>query len=363
METEQSTLYYRQGGSDKIYRASLEPKDGGFVVNFAYGRRGSTPTTGTKTASPVDYPAAKAIYDQLIRQKTAKGYTPGEEGTPYRQTENEQRDSGVLCQLLHPVAGEEQVAALLEDHDFCLQEKFDGRRLLIRKEGTTIEGINRRGLIVGLAEPVFRAVRDTIADDCILDGESLGDTCVVFDLLRYRGTDLRSRPYGDRLALLRSLVGTTQSSAPLRRIETVFEQTQKRKFIQNLREANAEGGVFKRLDATYTPGRANAADQFKYKFCQTASFVVERANTGRRSVALQLHQEGQPVPAGNVTIPANHPVPPAGAIVEVRYLYAHRESGSVYQPVYLGVRDDIPASDCTVGQLKYRAETADAVSV
>ena len=37
-------------------------------------------------------------------------------------------------------------------------------------------------------------------------------------------------------------------------------------------------------------------------------------------------------------------------------LYAYRESGSIYQPVYLGERDDIPATDCTTEQLKYKAE-------
>ena len=47
------TLYFRQGSSDKIYQAAIEPKDGGFTVNFAYGRRGSTLSTGTKTQSPV----------------------------------------------------------------------------------------------------------------------------------------------------------------------------------------------------------------------------------------------------------------------------------------------------------------------
>jgi len=44
-----------------------------------------------------------------------------------------------------------------------------------------------------------------------------------------------------------------------------------------------------------------------------------------------------------------------GTLVEVRYLYAFRESGSIYQPFYLGERDDIPAEECTVDQLKYKA--------
>ena len=61
-------------------------------------------------------------------------------------------------------------------------------------------------------------------------------------------------------------------------------------------------------------------------------------------------------PAGNVTIPPNHLVPKPGSVVEARYLHAFRESGSVFQPVYLGPRADIPAEECTVDQLKFKPE-------
>jgi bifunctional non-homologous end joining protein LigD len=44
-----TTLYFREGPSDKVYQASIRPKDKGFMVHFAYGRRGSTLNTGSKT--------------------------------------------------------------------------------------------------------------------------------------------------------------------------------------------------------------------------------------------------------------------------------------------------------------------------
>jgi len=98
---ENITLFYKQGSSDKIYQAAIEPKDGGFVVNFAYGRRGATLSTGTKTSTAVNYDAAKAIYDRLIKEKTAKDYTPGEDGTPYQHTDK--TSTGIHCQLLNPI--------------------------------------------------------------------------------------------------------------------------------------------------------------------------------------------------------------------------------------------------------------------
>ena len=48
------------------------------------------------------------------------------------------------------------------------------------------------------------------------------------------------------------------------------------------------------------------------------------------------------------------PIPPAGTIVEVRYLYAY-PGGRLYQPVYLGPRDDVPPVACSMSQLKIKA--------
>ena len=129
--------------------------------------------------------------------------------------------------------------------------------------------------------------------------------------------------------------------------------------LEQTRAANGEGVVFKDLDAPYMPGRPNTGGSWlKLKFVETASFVTGRVNDGRRSVALQLFDGGRVVQAGNVTIPPNHEVPAPGTVVEARYLYAFRESGAIYQPVYLGPRDDIPVSECVTAQLKYKAEVA-----
>lgn len=42
IKPERITLYYCEGSSDKVYQASIEPQGELFVVNFAFGRRGST---------------------------------------------------------------------------------------------------------------------------------------------------------------------------------------------------------------------------------------------------------------------------------------------------------------------------------
>ena len=43
---------------------------------------------------------------------------------------------------------------------------------------------------------------------------------------------------------------------------------------------------------------------------------------------------------------------PNGTVVEVRYLYA---APALYQPVYLGVRDDILRAECVMAQVKFKS--------
>ena len=205
--TERVALYYWEGSSDKVYQAAIEPAGSQYVVNFAYGRRGTTLTTGTKTSAPVDYAAAKKIYTKLVGEKKAKGYNEGEQGTPYQHTDK--RPSGILPQLLNPIE-EAEVEFLLRDDNYCAQEKFDGKHLLVRKQDDDLEGINKKGFIVGLPQTVANDLR-RLAGSFIPDGESIGDDYHAFDLLEHGGENLRPLPY--RIRLVR-LVNLLLSSSP-----------------------------------------------------------------------------------------------------------------------------------------------------
>ena len=126
----QITLYYREGSSDKVYHVSLEANGSPdrFLVVFAYGRRGSTLQTGAKTPTPVDYATALKTFNNLVASKMAKGYTPGQNGTPYQHTGNEGRSTGIYPQLLEAIEDEHALGNLLLDPLYCAQEKHDGKR-------------------------------------------------------------------------------------------------------------------------------------------------------------------------------------------------------------------------------------------
>jgi bifunctional non-homologous end joining protein LigD len=127
--------------------------------------------------------------------------------------------------------------------------------------------------------------------------------------------------------------------------------------IDTLKAKGAEGVVFKRSTAPYQAGRPNSGgDQFKFKFQNTASFIVTGQNGSKNSVLVALLDEsGNLVPQGKCTIPQNAQIPTTGAIVEVRYLYAYR-GGCIFQPCYLGLRNDIDRSECIITQLKFKGE-------
>jgi bifunctional non-homologous end joining protein LigD len=349
------TLYYRQGSSDRVYQAWVAPKGSDrYAVEFAYGRRGSTLKTGTKAKEPVTHEKAHTILWKLVRQKMAKGYTPGEDGTPYAGTERESQATGIACQLLNPVDGND-LAARIADDRWCMQRKFDGKRLLVKREGSEVTGINRRGLETGIPATIRDTALSLPANRFVIDGEAVDDLLHAFDLLELGGADLRSQPYEARLAELESLLALHHESAIVP-VATAFGTQLKERFLRDLRTNNREGAVLKDLDAPYTSGRpASGGSQLKYKFYATASCVVTGRNQ-QRSVELGLvREDGHLQVSGNVTIAANHAVPEAGHVVEVRYLYAFRDSGALFQPVYLGARDDIAPEECTIDQLKYKA--------
>jgi len=347
MKPEKITLYFQQGKSDKIYKAALEKQGELFLVNFAYGRRGATLKTGTKTQTPVPYEKAKKIYDKLILSKSAKGYVPNADESDYVY-ESDQVKTGIHCQLLNPIE-ESELAEFINNDEWWGQQKMDGKRMLIQKS-TELIAINRKGLSVGAPQSIFDSAAK-LNRNFIIDGEAIGDDLYVFDLLNLDDEDIRSKPYQERYELLLSL----GFSNAIKIVTPAKTEKEKKSQVKKLRKAAAEGVVYKKHTAIYEPGRPNSGgNQRKFKFYETASVIVSKINN-KRSVGVAVLEKGKAVFVGNVTISINKEIPKEGDIIEVRYLYAYK-GGSLYQPTFLGVRTDVEEKECVIEQLKYKQE-------
>lgn len=351
MSTKSASLAYKDGGSDKVYHVQIEPKDNGYVVVFQYGRRGSTLNAGAKTANPVPLEQAEKIFDKLVKEKMAKGYSPGEDGTPFAGTDKAGEVSGLVPQLLNPI-DRDLAEKLISDNAWIMQEKMDGFHQMARIDGdVTIS--NRKGLIVPGNDKIIAALKSMVGQPLVLDGETIGDVYHAFDVLEVEGKSLREQSAIDRYFILSGLIKAAGGPS-LRIVRCGINTRDKGELYEAIKAERGEGVVFKMIAAKYVPGRpASGGNMLKCKFKASATCQVLAQNGAKRSVQIGLDGD---VPVGNVTIPANFEIPTPWSFVEVEYLYAYPNGGSLYQPIYKGPRPDKTRADL-YSDLKFKQGT------
>ena len=366
-----ASLYFREGTSDKVYHATLEDAGSGYVVNFSYGRRGSTLKTGSKTARPVSMAEARKVFDRLVAEKTGKGYqymTSSSHGTPGGVAASNRHIPTVVqtapavsqCVLLNPIDPND-IDNYLRNDDWVAQPKMDGVRFMLRNESGGITATNRKGGSVAVPNEIIECIEAAASyyeeglPDFFIDGELVGSNYHVFDILEHDGNKITGLNVINRMEILRTLFDDLESDN-LKLVDIVEGRENKTKLHVQLQRDKKEGVVFKYREAVYTAGRPSSGGPYmKHKFYDTASCIVSMTNGTKRSVALKVQENGVDVAIGNVTIPVNHPIPSMGDIVEIKYLYAYK-NGSLYQPIYLGKRTDLTYTDCKYGQLKFKSE-------
>jgi hypothetical protein len=178
------------------------------------------------------------------------GNTPDTGAQAYNHSD--EKPIGLLPRLVNSVE-EAGIQTLIKDDRYCAQEKFDGRRLLVWKEGEAVNGINKKGNLVGLPRPLAQVVYK-FQGDPVLDGEAVRNVYYAFDLLALNGKDIRSWTYRQRLTALKNLLFSQQQDL-IKCAETAFTAQQKEAMLEQLRKQNKEGILFKRLDAPYAPSR------------------------------------------------------------------------------------------------------------
>lgn len=341
-------------GANKTYQVSMGQVEGGYTVNFAYGKIGNTLRNGTKTQQPIDYDKAQKVFDKLVQSKVSKGYVPqnDEDAVAFNLNDKTSDHSGVNLQLLNPV-NTSVMDELVDDSVHCLQRKYDGERRAVNLFMGMAKGINKKGNYVPLPSSISDEL--SVINHALIDGELIGETLFVFDLLSFEEQDFTTLPYQERFEKLKIVVDLYQLNN-VELVESAFTPEDKKALFQKMKEEGREGVVFKRLDKPYTPHRpASWGDQLKYKFTESVSAIVGNIND-KRSVALNLVSGEEQINIGNVTIPVNKAIPQVGDIVEVNYLYANPASHKLIQPTFKCPRKTVSADECTLSQLKYQQD-------
>ncbi len=362
-------LFFQEGSSDKIYTATLVEEGGLFSVNVEWGRRNSPLNTGKKA---VNVPLAKAekAFDKVVHEKTSKGYEavtaavapaavapPVGEGSASRVASSGRARTGQSAQLLNAIE-EDALEALFDDATYFAQQKLDGVRILVHV-GEALVATNRSGQVTTLGEAIAACVAEA-PEGTILDGEVVsgpkGACYWVFDILQHGKSDLRKKAYRERYAELD--VCLEQLSGPVKLVASASTTKAKRALYDKLEKARAEGIVFKRADAPYTPGRpSSGGTQLKYKFVKTAD-VFLTANAGN-AYQMAVFDGGKVRDIGKVfagTTNASRKeideliTRGERPVAEVQYLYA-TEDDLLFQPVFVQLRDDKDPEECGLAQL------------
>jgi len=361
-----SNLSFRDGRSDKVYNIQVEASGSGYMVNYQYGRRGSALRSATFTKEPVSHYDAKEMYEAKVNEKVTEGYvgsiSPANSvNSAPVEMEGSGRASGLSPMLLNAI-DTPRLMQLMQDDNWLMQEKLDGRRQFVTRVGDTIGSGNRRGLTVPVEASVAEAVRSLKTKkpaDFALDGELLGEgQFAPFDIVRYAGVDLASQPIEKRLLILDGLIETT-NSASIKKVRTAYTASEKFALFESIFNAGGEGVVFKKLGTKYVPGRPNSGgNALKYKFLGSATCIVTGQNGNKASVGIAVRDGENWIEVGHVTIPPNHKMPMAGMLVEVEYMNLMR-GGSLYQAVYKGERDDKTEADA-YDSLRFKGEAPKA---
>lgn len=239
---------------------------------------------------------------------------------------------------------------LSTDPNYGFQEKFNGERRTICRQGTQLQDWNREGERgKGLPFRVRKALLAQPMKQFVIDVELCGNVVNVLDALVLDDEMTHLEAYEYRERRCHEVFDETDA---VKVVYTARSFEEKARLVIKLSDESAEGVVARDLRKPYKPGKA--VQHYKYKMWKTLDAVVLGYNLKRDFTSVRLglfDKHGKLRDICGATIKKYDLRP--GMVVEVKYLYGTRDL-HIVQPTLLHdgkPREDKRPEDCTIDQI------------
>ncbi len=278
---------------------------------------------------------------------------------------------------------------ILKSTEYIFEPKLDGYRALCEKKAGTLRFTSRNNRDITHEFPEL-AFGDLIKADCVLDGEIViydekgnpsfsllqrrkhhrrPPTYVAFDILELEGRNRKTLPLSARKPLLAGVVEEGKN------LQTMPSTADGEQLWDVVKARHLEGVMAKKKQSVYVTGRSHA--WLKIKDEKTVDCVIVGYVTKTRtiaSLALGLYDTGGLTYVGqvgtgfselllgelakelvrtrsDVAVPKSVQLVVPDKVCEVRYLQ-YTKDNRLRAPVFVRMRDDKPADECTLDQVQ-----------
>jgi bifunctional non-homologous end joining protein LigD len=237
----------------------------------------------------------------------------------------------------------------VNDDGYGCEEKHNGERRTICKDGSGIRNFNREGEPgKRLPDAVINALKNHPLPQFVIDVEFEKGIVVVLDALIIGDDNLTQIAYSERKKVVHKHFDNR--SILIKVCKTVTGSRAKAQFLIDKMDEAAEGVVFKKLDAIWIPGKNG--QHKKLKFWKSLDCVVMAPSPKQHnSVEVGLFlPNGQLHRICGVSLNGK-PAAKVGQVIEIDYLYGTRRL-EVVQPNLVRIRDDKKPHQCTIDQIQ-----------
>lgn len=267
--------------------------------------------------------------------------------------------------MLASVQPESTITAAMESPAWLAQFKYDGDRVVVEVNHGQITVMNRQGQAKtrNVAHSHLEPFTALHSGRWVFDGEVVGHTLVLFDLIVATNTHLtwvrEDSRFADRYAVLEALcqeldvpvaAGVGTQAAPVVLAPVVQSTTDKADYLATAVAEKREGLILRHQDGPYEPGRRSTA-LVKHKLIKDADVVITSLHPTKESATLSVYGADQQLREVGAASTIGKASPQVGQVWTVTFLYVtDPENPRLYQPRLIAQRDDKAADDCLLDQ-------------